>query len=154
MTIDEATVHIEQIGNGKVILLNIGSVDIIKGKELIELFISMMRLLLVCKEKLITPILTTLAPIANHRHKVSRVKVTDDFNDFLIRNPYKFPVIQLHKAFNKSDGKIDADCFQQAPRFMGGFKKPIVLWNNKGQQRILSVLKQEIGAAILKILLV
>lgn len=151
-TIEEATVEIEQMNPNQLILLNIGSVDIIQGRELIELIISMMRLLRSCKMNDITPVLTTLVPIANHRLN-NRTKITNEFNDFLMKNPFNYPFIDLHKAFIKSDGKMDANCYQQDTRYVGGFKKPIVLWNRMGRQRIMTVLKQEIGSAILKILL-
>lgn len=151
-TIDEATSHIVRMEPNSLILLNIGSVDIMNGCEVVELVISMMRLLKTCKLCDVTPVLTTLLPIGNHRLN-NRTAVMNDFNNFLLKNPFDFPVIDLHKAFIKSDGKMDANCYQQTTRFVSGFKKPLVLWNKMGRQRVMKVLKQEIGSAILKILL-
>jgi maternal effect protein oskar len=152
-TIDDVADKILEMDPNQIILLNIGSVDIMNGKHTIDLIISMMRLMNNCKLKEITPILTTLPPIANYRFPLSRVKIMNEFNDLLIKNPFNFPVIELHNALNNSDGKMDEVFYQSNPRFVGGFKKPIVLWNRMGRDRIMNVLKEEIGSAILKILL-
>ena len=151
-TIDDATIRIENMDPNQIILINIGSMDIVLGSELIEMIISMMRLLQTCKLNSITPILTTLAPLGNYRLG-NRAAVTNGFNEFLMKNPFDAPVIHLHKAFFNSDGNMDPHCFQTSPRFASGIKKPLVYWNRLGRQRVLKTLKEELGSAMLKILL-
>lgn len=152
LTIAEATRNLEKIGANKIILLNVGSIDIVQGKELVDLICGMFRLMKICKMYNITPILTTLCPVANYRLG-NRVNVTDGFNEFLMKNPFNFPVIELHKIFLNSNGTTNLHCYQPAPRFVSGMRKPLVLWNCMGRQRVLKTLTQELGSAILKILI-
>ena len=151
-SIDNATECIKRMQPNQLILLNIGAVDIMSGRDLIEVVISMMRLLKTCKSNDITPVLTTLPAIANHRIN-SRAFVTTEFNKFLMKNPFDFPVIDLHEAFMKSDGKMDPNCYEDVPRYVSGFKKPLVLWSKMGRQRAMTTLKEKIGSAILKIII-
>lgn len=151
-TIDRANETIKRMHPNQLILLNIGAVDIMNGRELIELVISMMRLLKTCRSNGITPVLATLPAIANHRIN-SRAFVTTEFNKFLMKNPFDFPVIDLHEAFIKSDGMMDPNCYEEVPRYVSGFKKPLVLWSKMGRQRAMTFLKEKIGSAILKILI-
>lgn len=151
-TIDRATETIKRMHPKQMILLNIGAVDIMNGRELIELVISMMRLLKTCRSNNITPVLATLPAIANHRI-YSRALITTEFNKFLMKNPFDYPVIDLQEAFINSDGKMDPNCYDEIPRYVSGFKKPIVLWSKMGRQRAMTTLKEKIGSAILKILI-
>ena len=152
LTIAEATRNIEKIGSNKIVLLNVGSVDIIQGKELVDLICDMFRLIKVCDNHRITPILTTILPVVNCRAG-NRVSVTDGFNEFLMRNPFNFPVIELHKLFLDTNGNVDLRCYQPSPRFVSGMRNPLVLWNCLGRQRVHKALTQELGSAILKILI-
>lgn len=135
----------------QVILVNIGSCDIVNGKELVDLIWDMLRLMRTCQLKEITPILTTILPIGNFRLG-NRVDVTNGFNELLIKNHFNFPVIELHKVFTQNDGALNADCYQQAVRHVSGIRKPLVFWSRLGRQRVLKTLTQELGEAFLKIL--
>jgi len=151
-TIEEATQAIESIGCNQMILLNVGSIDIANGKELIEMIQSMSRLMKTCKMNNIVPILTTLPPLSNYRF-ANRSIVTDGFNEFLMKNPYNFPVVQLHNAFTNRNGIMDQHFYQQTARFVSGTRKSLVLWNRAGCQRIMRSLAQQLGTAVLSILL-
>lgn len=151
-TIAEATKNIKKIAGNQIILLNIGSADIIQGKELIEMIYETVHLLRVCLAKGITPVLTTLLPLANYRLG-NRVEVADGFNEFLIKNPFKFSVIELHKAFSNSDGSMDSNYYQPNTRYVSGMKRPLVFWNRLGRKKIIKTLTKELGSAILKILI-
>lgn len=151
-TIAEAAKNIESIGPNQIILLNVGSIDIVQGKELVDMIYGMFRLLRVCRENEITPILTTILPLANYRLG-NRASVTNGFNEFLMKNPFNFPVIELHKTFMNDDGTISHAFYQQSTRFVSGLRKPVVFWNRMGRQRIMKTLTQELGSAILKILI-
>lgn len=151
-TIAEAAKNIESIGANQIILLNVGSIDIVQGKELIDMIYAMFRLMKVCKMNEITPILTTLLPLANYRLG-NRAAVTNGFNEFLVKNPFNFPVIELHKTFSNDDGAMSMNFYQQTTRFVSGLSKPVVFWSRMGRQRVMRTLTQELGSAILKILM-
>lgn len=151
-TIEDATQTIEQGGHDQLILLNVGSIDIANGKELIEMIQSMSRLMKTCKKNNVTPILTTLPPLSNYRFG-NRSIVTDGFNEFLMKNPYNFPVIELHNAFANRNGRMDQYFYQPTARFVSGTRKPLVLWSRSGRQRIIQSIKEQLGTAILRIVL-
>lgn len=151
-TIKEAIENIENMLPNQIILLNVGSVDIMQGKELVELIFGMFQLLRACVDNAVTPIITTIVPLANYRLG-NRVAVTNGLNDFLMRNPFKFPVIPLHKAFLNRDGAMEAACYQQSTRFVSGTRKPIVFWSRLGHQRAMNFITKELGNAILKIII-
>lgn len=151
-TIAEAARNIENIGVNQIILLNVGSIDIVQGKELVDMIYGMFRLLRICRMNEITPILTTLLPLANYRLG-NRAAVTNGFNEFLVKNPFNFPVIELHKTFTNDDGMMSQHFYQQSTRFVSGLRKPLVFWNRMGRQRIMKTLTQQLGSAILKILI-
>lgn len=152
MTIAEATENIASIAPNNIILLYIGSVDIIEGMDLIDMVCAMIRLMNVCILYNIKPILTTLLPLANYRQR-DRVAVTDGFNEFLMKNPFDFPVIELHNLFLKSNGTMNSHYYETRTGFVSGMKKPISLWSMVGRKRVLKRLKQELGSAVLKILI-
>lgn len=150
-TIAETNRNIRNLAPNQIILLNIGSVDIAQGRELVDMVLEMLRLLKTCINRGITPILTTVVPLANYRLG-NRVGVTNSFNDFIVKNPFGFPVIELHKLFLNSYGSIESHYYQPAPRFVSGTRRPIVFWTRIGRQKVLKTLTQELGSAILKIL--
>jgi maternal effect protein oskar len=149
-TIAEATKNLTKMDSNELILLNIGSTDIVQGRELIELIIDMIKLWNICLNRNIKPILTTIPPLANYRLG-NRRSVTDGFNDFLLNNPHSFPVIELHQTFYKKDGTVDYKCFQNVPRYASGLKKPIVFWSRLGRNRVIQNLTKELGMAILRL---
>lgn len=63
-------------------------------------------------------------------------------------------VIDLHEIFMLHDVAMDADCFQQAVRYVSGMRKLFVFWINLGSQRVMMTLTQGLGITILKISLV
>lgn len=152
LTIAEATMNMEKVGPNKIVLLNVGSTDIVQGKELIDMICGMLRLMKICKMLDIVPILTTILPLANCGFG-NRTRVTNGFNEFLMHNPFKFPVIELHKLFLINHGTMNFHCYQPVSRSVSGMREPLVMWNCLGRKRVLRTLTQELGSAILKILI-
>lgn len=150
-TIAETNRNIRKLAPNQIILLNVGSVDIAQGRELVDMVFEMLRLLKTCINNGITPILTTVVPLANYRLG-NRVGVTNSFNEFIVKNPFNFPVIELHKLFLNHRGSIDSHFYHPAPRYVSGTRKPLVFWTRPGRQKVLKTLTQELGSAILKIL--
>lgn len=152
LTIEQAIIHVESMSPNQLIMLNIGSADIAMGKELIDLIYGMLRLLRACKVAEVTPILTTLLPMLNYRQG-HRASVMNEFNEFLVKNPFNFPVIQLHNAFYDHRGILEQQCYQALPRHVSGMRNSLVFWSGMGRQRVMKILTREIGSAILKILI-
>jgi OSK domain len=151
LTIERAARMIPNLAPKTVVLLNIGSVDIMQGKELIDLIYGMIHLLKTCERHKVTPILTTLPPLANYRLG-DRASVTDNFNLFIMKNPFNYPVIELHKELLQGKS-IDFHYFQQIPRHVPGLRSAIVLWNILGRQRIIKTLSKQIGTAVLRLMI-
>jgi OSK domain len=150
-TIAEATKNLENVADNEFVLLNVGSSDIIKGRELIELMLDMIKLWNVCVKQNLKLIMTTLPPLANYRLG-NRSSVTDGFNKFLLNNPFDFPVIKIHETMLTKEGTMNMSCYQNFPRKVSGVHKPIVFWSRAGRQRIMKTLTRELGDAILKIM--
>lgn len=151
-TISEAARNISRIARNQIILLNVGSVDIAHGSELIDMICEMSNLIGTCNASGVFPILTTLPPLVNY-HSGNREMVTNGFNDFIAKNPYNVPVIELHKIFLNRDGQTNLNMYQQCAKHVSGMRNPLVFWSRTSRQKVLNGLKQELGAAILKILI-
>lgn len=151
LTIKKAQMKVNQeIETGKIIIVNIGSTDILNGRQLIQMMEDMICFLETCKKKEITPILTTLAPLPTY-FLGNRSDTLLSFNKFLKINPYKFPVIDLHKLFVTKEGRVNFHTFQVIPRHAHGSKNKILMWNRYGRKRVLNQITEEIGTHILNI---
>lgn len=151
LTIKRATEKVEnEIDAGKIIIVNIGSADILNDRLLIEIMEDMIYFLYVCQKKEITPILTTLAPLPTFSLG-NRKSLLLNFNRFLNANPFGFPVIDLYKIFVLEDGRVDLHCFQPEPRSAHGTSKRILMWNKLGRKKVLQQLKEQMAIHIVNI---
>lgn len=140
----------QEIESGKIIIVNIGSTDILNNRELVELMEDMIHFLIACNKKEVTPILTTLAPMPSFVLG-NRREILLGFNKFLKVNPFNFPVIDLHSLFIKSNGKTDLHAFQPEPRNAHGSKQRILMWNRYGRKQVLNKLIVDMGFHIVSI---
>lgn len=101
--------------NRRSIIVNIGSVDIMQGRQLIQIEHDFRELLLTMLKKGIRPILTTLAPLANYSHNHDIKRVLGRFNDFIKREGKQrnLIVIDIWKCLVNEKGHILFDCFQK-----------------------------------------
>lgn len=150
-TIKEASAACQSLEDNQMIIVNIGSTDIINGKELVDLIFEMMRLMKICEKKSIIPILTTLPPLG-HYSRGNRTEVLQSFNDFLRENPFNFPVIDINKGFLRKNGALNHRCLQNRSRYMTGCSKPVVFWSQEGRNKVMDCLRKSLGDAILQIL--
>lgn len=150
-TIQEATAGLENLCGNQVVIVNIGSIDIINGKELVEIILDVMRFLKVCQRKSIVPIITTLPPLGLYGVG-NYSEVLQHYNDFLRQNPFNYPVIDLNRAFYYDDGTLMDKIFQTRPRYMKGYQRPLVFWSKYGRQRLMNFLKKSLGIAMMQIL--
>lgn len=130
------------------VIVNVGSVDIAEGRELIEMMQDMQEFLQACLQMQITPILTTLAPLPSQQFNQNGV--LGSFNRYL-QNCLSafFPVIDLNKWMLHNDGSINFNLFQAGPRFVSGSRKSFTMWNKPGRIRVQSLLAQNLGNAIM-----
>lgn len=124
------------------IILNIGSVDILHGHELLDILSDFRELIDTFEQQGIVPIITTLAPLANFSHHPDIKSKLNRFNNF-IRSNYRF-VVDLNALFIDSNTRLLYECYQPEARYVTGSCQPHVLWNRIGRQRVLQFLKRQV----------
>lgn len=144
-----AVSKLDHIETGSIIIVNLGSNDILNDRPLVSMMEDMVGFLSTCNKKQIIPILTTLAPLPTY-HLGNRRDTLTNFNRFIKVNPFNYPVIDLHPSF-VFFGKIELHAFQPEPRHAVGYKKKIMMWNKVGRKRVLQKLSDHMGTAIVDI---
>eukprot|EP00099_Drosophila_melanogaster_P013482 NP_001303468.1 oskar, isoform D [Drosophila melanogaster] len=109
-----------QLPEGTQIIVNIGSVDIMRGKPLVQIEHDFRLLIKEMHNMRLVPILTNLAPLGNYCHD---------------------KVIDIHSCLINERGVVRFDCFQASPRQVTGSKEPYLFWNKIGRQRVLQVIE-------------
>lgn len=98
-------------------MINVGSVDIVHGKDLKEMCFDFDQLIRACEMRGLDPIISTLAPLVNISHsKESHDKLHDKlhaFNEFL-RDKYFciYPIIDIWREIVKPSTKTDISCYK------------------------------------------
>lgn len=149
LTIKMGQSKLEHIETGSIIIVNLGSNDVLNDRPLVALMEDMVEFLSTCNKKQIIPILTTLAPLPTY-HLGNRRETLTNFNRFIKVNPFNYPVIDLHPSFIVF-GKIELHAYQPEPRHAVGYKKKIMMWNKVGRKRVLQKIADYMGAAIVDI---
>lgn len=93
------------------IIINIGSVDLLHGHDLIDMKHDFIRLLNAFKARQIIPVITTLAPLANISHIPRQRKTWQLFNNFLQKH-YAYNLINIETCFVTQKGQTMYDCYQ------------------------------------------
>ncbi|XP_017071884.2 maternal effect protein oskar isoform X1 [Drosophila eugracilis] len=133
-----------QLPEGTQIIVNIGSVDIMKGKPLVQIEHDFRLLIKEMHNQRYIPILTNLAPLANYCHdKVLCDKITR-FNKFIASEGRHLKVINIHSCLINERGIVRFDCFQSSPRQVTGSQEPYLFWNKIGRQRVLQVIESSL----------
>lgn len=107
--------RINQLGyNDRCVIVNIGSVDIMKGQRLIQIEHNFRELiaLMICKG--LTPILTTLAPLANYIHNHEVRNILSRFNEFIKREGCRCQLmtIDIWRCMVNDKQQTLFDCYQ------------------------------------------
>lgn len=112
-TIRSAAKNLRNCANIKIIL-NIGSVDLLHGRDFVDMRADFVRLMQVCAERNIRVIITTLPPLANALNEEGLRAKQKAFNDFLIRTYSRsHNVIEIHKCMiDFKSQKTLFDCYQ------------------------------------------
>ncbi|XP_011211954.1 maternal effect protein oskar [Bactrocera dorsalis] len=128
----------------KSIIVNIGSVDIMKGRPLVQIEHDFRELINLMFKKGFTPILTTLAPLANFAHdEITKTKL-ERFNNFIKKEGEFLLVMDIWACLVNERGHILFDCFQNEPRIVTGTSEPYVFWNKIGRQRVLQLIESQL----------
>lgn len=94
------------------IIANLGTVDILHGRDLADMYQDYYNLVKVCNTRGIEIVITTLPPIANRLHLRSDVQKLNDFNDFLLKLKNQL-VIDIRSCMTcPATGKVLFDCYQ------------------------------------------
>lgn len=149
LRISDATERLYELDESvKYVIVNVGSVDIAEGRQLIHLIDDMVKLLVTCNCIGITPILTTLAPLPNYLLG-NKKEILNGFNLFIRSNlSMRVAVIDLNLCMLRSNASVDVNFYQSGPRYVRGSKKSFVLWNKLGRTRILNMLLKNLGEAL------
>lgn len=123
-------------------IINIGSVDILQGKPLIQIQHDFLELLSVLRERGVCPIVTTLAPLALYNHEKSIKDRLERFNVFIKQRAPK--VIDIWSCVVNERGQTLFDCYQDQPRKVTGSPESYLFWNKIGRQRVLKKIESEI----------
>lgn len=91
------------------VIINLGSFDLLHGKELIDMMSDMYRLSDILWGNNILPIVTTIPPLANHMHYSEMERKRKSFNQFLKE---QFDAIDIEHCFLSTYGRIIFDLYQ------------------------------------------
>ncbi|XP_011188082.1 maternal effect protein oskar [Zeugodacus cucurbitae] len=128
----------------KSVIVNIGSVDIMKGRSLVQIEHDFRELINLMFKKGFTPILTTLAPLANFAHDEHTKNKLERFNSFIKKEGKFSLVMDIWSCLVNERGHILFDCFQNEPRMVTGTSEPYVFWNKIGRQRVLQLIESQL----------
>lgn len=101
--------------SGRSVIVNIGSVNILQCRQLIQIEHEYRELIMTMLKKGIKPILTTLAPLANYSHN-NEVKTTlERYNEFIKREGKRMDlvVIDIWQCLVNAKGHVLFDCYQK-----------------------------------------
>lgn len=96
------------------IILNVGSVDLLHGRDFLDMREDFMYLMRVCEERNIQVIITTVAPLANTLNSSDTCSKYHAFNQFLVQTySHSHKVLQIHECLlDVRSGKVLFDCYQ------------------------------------------
>ncbi|XP_017058667.1 maternal effect protein oskar [Drosophila ficusphila] len=126
---------------GTQIIVNIGSVDIMRGKPLVQIEHDFRLLIKEMHNRRFVPILTNLAPLANYCHDTVMCDKMSRFNKFIRSEGCHLKIIDIHSCLVNERGIVRFDCFQSSPRQVTGSKEPYLFWNKIGRQRVLQTIE-------------
>lgn len=133
------------------LIINLGSLDILMGRELIDIEHDFVRLIEICEQKNIRPRLTTLAPLLQRGFKAHDKRICQtllQFNRFIVdRYQDKYQVIDIWSCFTNERGKTLFDCYQPLSVDIKFSERKVsfALWNRIGRQRTLRAIKKALS---------
>lgn len=92
------------------VILNIGSVDLLHGRDFIEMTEDFLHLYAEFEKRRIHPVITTVAPLANMCYSKEIQKRLQQFNLFLINNFEN--VLDITCCFLSNNQRVLFECYQ------------------------------------------
>jgi len=114
-TINGARMRLKKFNlpEGTQIIVNIGSVDILRGRPLVQIEHDFRLLIKEMHNQRFVPILTNLAPLANYCHDKELCDKVNRFNKFIRSEGRHLKVVDIHSCLINERGIVRFDCFQQ-----------------------------------------
>ncbi|KAJ6649716.1 Maternal effect protein oskar [Pseudolycoriella hygida] len=126
----------------KHIILNVGSVDLLQGRDFHEMRDDFLELYSELRMGRYDTFITTLAPLANLRFSMDDQNRWSEFNSFLVDN---FPnVLDIASCFLSESNRVIYECYQLKPKYVSGCNQAHLLWNYIGRQRVVKHLKNSL----------
>lgn len=117
LSIEAATKRMRGITNARIIL-NVGSIDILHGRDSVDMHKHFANLVNTCRRQNIDLIITTLAPLANRIHLREIANQVKSFNQHLIKKySATFKVIDINQCMVDKNGYTIFACYQQLVSF-------------------------------------
>ena len=99
--------------SGTKVIINVGSVDILHGKYLLDMRSDYEQLMRACLSLQLIPVITTLAPLPNANHQADVREKLLAFNRFLIdRYSSQHLVIDLYSSMITPSGITIYSCYE------------------------------------------
>lgn len=96
------------------LIINLGTYEILNGTTLLDMCMSYDHLIEVCQKRDLRPVITTIAPIANHCYTSTIPLKVIKFNDFLRKQyMYKYKVIDIYSQMVTPRGRTLYDYYQR-----------------------------------------
>lgn len=115
-TIAEATARIRRFSdtNNMRLIINIGSIDIMTNRFMVDICNDYINLVKICRKRKIDIVITTLAPIIHLLFDESSCQKVRQFNDFLISKfGSMYPVIDItHCMKSQKTNKVSFGCYR------------------------------------------
>lgn len=92
------------------VIINLGSVDLVQGRELIDMINDTFQLYSILHNKNIFPIFTTIPPLANHMHYKELESKRKSYNIFLMKH---FDYIDIESCFVTNYNRILFAAYQR-----------------------------------------
>lgn len=96
----------------KRLIVNIGSVDLMNGRDIMDMKFDFLGLMAAFEYRGIEPIITTLAPLANYCHMEDVRNNLLKFNHYLMSHKYRWNVVDIHSTFVSNNGCTLFSCYQ------------------------------------------
>ncbi|XP_035777443.1 maternal effect protein oskar-like [Anopheles albimanus] len=128
------------------VLVNVGTVDLLHGRQMIDLIHDFDTLMARFRERNVEPLVTTLAPIANAGGWSPMQDRLRKFNEYIRFSCPNY--LDLGRYFQNDDGSVRFECYQPGPRKVTGSIMPHVLWNKLGRNLLLLELGNELANRI------
>ena len=143
MTIRKAIINVVTATKiSEKVVVNLGSIDIMHGRELMDIIADYKDLIYWLKERKIKYLLTTVAPIANRSYHSALVEKIILLNNWIKRNCRN--TIDLWTASVNLNLRVDYSLYDEDPKVVSGSSLALLLWSQFGRNKFIKAIRNEI----------